>query len=92
MTISYYVNEHTSEIRAITAWVVWDGEQRQALVRAVFKPGEMHHSRITQARSNFRVLPWLAQAIKCPSVEAVTLRPCTRVDEHGRLYLVFLFN
>jgi len=25
------------------AWVVWDGEQRQALVRTVSKPGEMPH-------------------------------------------------
>ena len=43
MTIPYYVNEHTSEIRAIKPGWYGHGEQRQALVRAVFKPGEMHH-------------------------------------------------
>ena len=43
MTIPHYVNEHTSEYSGDQAWVVWDGEQRQALVRAVFKPGGMPH-------------------------------------------------
>ena len=43
MTIPYYVNEHTSDIRAIKPG--WYGMEsgRQALVRAVSKRGEMPH-------------------------------------------------
>ena len=43
MTIPYYVNEHTSDIRAIKPGWYGGGEQRQALVRSVSKPGEMPH-------------------------------------------------
>ena len=38
---------------------VWDGKQRQALVRAVFKQGDI------QARSNFRASPRFAPACWC---------------------------
>ena len=46
MTVPYYVNEHTSEIRAIkSGWMV---EQWQALLRAVSKPGEMPHRNLSR--------------------------------------------
>ena len=62
------------------AWVVWDGEQRQALARAVFKQGDI------QARSNFRASPRFAPAIKCPECGNEHVRPCTRLDEYARVW------
>ena len=62
------------------AWVVWDGEQRQALVRAVFKQGDI------QARSNFRASPRFAPAIKCPECGNEHVRLRTRLDEYGRVW------
>ena len=44
MTVPYYVNEHTSEIRAIkSGWSKW-----QALLRSVSKPGEMPHRNLSR--------------------------------------------
>ena len=43
MTVPHYVNEYHIGNSGDQAWVVWNGEQRQDLVRAVFKPGGMPH-------------------------------------------------
>ena len=53
---------------------------RQALVRAVFKRGDI------QARSNFRASPRFAPAIKCPECGNEHVRVCTRLDEYGRVW------
>jgi hypothetical protein len=47
MTVPYFVNEHQSDIRAIKP-VVWDGEQRKSLIRAVFESVEMPHRNLSR--------------------------------------------
>jgi hypothetical protein len=80
MTISYYVNEHTSEIRAIKPG--WYGmESNGKLSSGPFSNQGKCITGITQARSNFRASPWLAQVIKCPECGNEHVRPCTRVDD-----------
>ena len=59
MTIPYYVNEHTSEIRAIKPG--WYGmESNGKLSSGPFSNQGKCITGITQARSNFRASPWLA--------------------------------
>ena len=71
MTIPYYVNEHTSEIRAIKSGGR-DGEQWQALVRSVSKPGEMPH-RNHSGEEQFSSIALVARGpLSVPNVEAST--------------------
>jgi hypothetical protein len=85
MTVPHYVNEYTSEIRAIKPG--WYGmESNGKLSSGPFSNQGECLTGITQARSNFRASPWLAQAIKCP-VCGGERRPCTRLDEYGRVWM-----
>ena len=60
MTIPYYVNEHTSDIRAIKPG--WYGmESNGKLSSGPFSNKGKCLTGITQARSNFRASPWLAR-------------------------------
>ena len=101
MTIPYYVNEHTSDIRAIEPG--WYGvESNGKLSSGPYPNRGKCLTGITQARgnfraspwlaratarSNFRASPWLAQAIKCPVCGGEHVRPCTRLDEYGRVWM-----
>ena len=61
MTVPYYVNEHTSDIRAIKPG--WYGmESNGKLSSGPFPNQGKCLTGITQARSNFRASPWLARA------------------------------
>ena len=84
MTIPCYVNEHR-EIRAIKPG--WYGmESNGKLSSGPFSNQGECLTGITEARSNFRVSPWLEQAIKCPKCPVCGgehVRPCTRVDGYG---------
>ena len=86
MTIPYYVNEHTSEIRAIKPG--WYGiESNGMLSSGPFSNQGECLTGITEARSNFRASPWSAQGIKCPECGGEHVRPCTRLDEYGRVWM-----
>ena len=62
MTVPYYVNEHTSEIRAIKS-----GWSNGKLSSGPYPNQGKCLTGITQARGNFRASPWLR-----PPVEANT--------------------
>jgi len=89
MTVPHYVNEYTSEIRAIKHG--WYGMERNGkLSSGPFSNQGECLTGITEARSNFRVSPWLEQAIKCPKCPVCGgehVRPCTRLDEYGRVWI-----
>jgi hypothetical protein len=93
MTAPHYINEHTSENRAIKPG--WYGmESDGKLSSGPFSNQEIcltgiteARSNFTEARSNFRASPWLAQAIKCPECGGEHVRPCTRLDEYGRVWV-----
>ena len=86
MTVPYYVNEHQSDIRAIkTGW--YGMENNGKLSSGPYPNHGECLTGITQARSNFRASPWLAQAIKCPVGGGEHVRPCTRLDEYGRVWM-----
>jgi hypothetical protein len=85
MTIPYYVNAHTSEIRAIKPG--WYGmESNGKLSSGPFSNKGICLTGIVQARSNLRASPRFAQAIKCPECGKEHVRPCTRLDEYGRVW------
>ena len=99
MTIPYYVNEHTSDIRAIKPG--WYGmESGGKLSSGPFQNEEKCLTGITHAKGKFRASPWLARAtarsnfraspwlrtIKCPECGNEHVRLCTRLDEYGRVW------
>jgi ribosomal protein S27E len=99
MTIPYYVNEHTSDIRAIKPG--WYGmESGGKLSSGPFQNEEKCLAGITHAKGKFRASPWLARAtarsnfraspwlrtIKCPECGNEHVRLCTRLDEYGRVW------
>ena len=49
------------------------------------RPGRFQTRGDIQARSNFRASPWL-RTIKCPACGDEHVRPCTRLDEYGRVW------
>lgn len=64
MTFPHYVNEYTSDIRAIK--LGWYGiESNGKLSSGPFSNQGECLTGITEARNNFRASPWLAQAM-CP--------------------------
>ena len=82
MTLPHYVNEYTSEIRAIKPG--WYGMERNGkLSSGPFSNQGECLTGITEARSNFRASPWSAQAIKCPECGDEHVRSYIRVDEYG---------
>jgi predicted RNA-binding Zn-ribbon protein involved in translation (DUF1610 family) len=99
MTVPHYINEHQSDIRAIKPG--WYGVENNGKLSSGPYPnhGECLTG-ITQARGNFRASPWLARAtarsdfraspwlrtIKCPKCGGEHIRPCTRLDEYGRVW------
>jgi hypothetical protein len=83
MTVPYYVNEHISEIRAIKPW--YGMESNGKLLAGPFSNQGECLTGITEARSHFRASPWL-RAIKCPKCGGEHVRPCTRLDEYGRVW------
>ena len=94
MTVPHYINEHQSDIRAIKPGGY--GVENNGKLSS---HGECLTG-ITQARGNFRASPWLARAtarsnfraspwlrtIKCPKCGGEHIRPCTRLDEYGRVW------
>jgi hypothetical protein len=86
MTVPHYVNEYTSEIRAIKPG--WYGMERNGkLSSGPFSNQGECLTGITQAGSNFRASPWLRRTIKCPECGGEHVRPCTRLDEYGRVWM-----
>ena len=84
MTIPYYVNEHTSEIRAIKPG--WSGmESNGKLSSGPFQNEEKCLTGITHVKGKFRASPW-ARTVKCPECGGEQVRPCTRLDEYGRVW------
>ena len=82
MTVPHYVNEHTSDIRAIKPG--WYGmESSGKLSSGPFQNEEKCLTGITHANGKFRASPW-ARTLKCPECGGEQVRPCTRVDEYGR--------
>jgi len=74
MTIPHYVNDPTSEIRAIKPG--WYGiESNGMLSSGPFSNQGECLTGITEARSNFRASPWSAQAIRCPECGGEHVRP-----------------
>jgi hypothetical protein len=69
MTVPYYVNEHTSEIRAIKSG--WSNGKLSS------GPYPNQGKCLTGI---FRASPWLRRTIKCPECGGEHVRPCTRVD------------
>jgi hypothetical protein len=83
MAVPCYVNEHTSEIRAIKPG--WYGMERNGkLSSGPFSNQGECLTGITQARSNLRASAWLRRTIKCPECGGKCVRKCTRLDEYGR--------
>ena len=88
MTIPCYVNgdEQILEIRTIKPG--WYGmESNGKLSSGPFSNQGKCITGITQARSNFRASPWLRRTIKCPECGGEHVRPCTRLDEYGRVWM-----
>ena len=88
MTVPYYVSEHISEIRAIKPG--WYGmESHGKLSSGPFSNQGECLTGITEATSHIRVSPWLAQMaqIKCPQCGGKHVRPCTRLDGYGRVWM-----
>jgi ribosomal protein S27E len=83
MTIPYYVNEHTSDIRAIKPG--WYGMESNGKPSGPFSNQGKCLTGITQARGNFRASPWL-RTIRCPECGNEHVRLCTRLDEYGRVW------
>jgi hypothetical protein len=84
MTVPHYINEHISEIRAIKPG--WYGmESNGKLSSGPFSNQGECLTGITEARSHFRASPWL-RTIKCPKCGGEHVRPCTRLDEYGRVW------
>ena len=85
MTIPYYVNERQCDMRAIKPG--WYGmESNGKLSSAPFSNRGICLTGIVQARSNLQASPGFAQAIKCPACGNQHVRPCTRLDEYGRVW------
>jgi ribosomal protein S27E len=85
MTTPYYVNEHQCDMRAIKPG--WYGmESNGKLSSGPFSNRGICLTGIVQARSNLRASPGFARAIKCPECENERVRPCTRLDEYGRVW------
>ena len=85
MTVPHYVNEHTSDIRAIKPG--WYGmESSGKLSSGPFQNEEKCLTGITHAKGKFRASPW-PQTLKCPECGGKQVRPCTRVDEDGREWI-----
>jgi hypothetical protein len=86
MTVPHYVNQHSLENRAIKPG--WYGmENNGKLSSGPFSNQGECFTGISQARSTFRASPWLAQAIKCPECGGAHVRPCTRLDAYGRVWM-----
>jgi predicted RNA-binding Zn-ribbon protein involved in translation (DUF1610 family) len=85
MTVPHYVNEHTSDIRAIKAG--WYGmESSGKLSSGPFQNEERCLTGITHVKGKFRASPW-ARTLKCPECGREQIRPCTRVNEYGREWI-----
>jgi predicted RNA-binding Zn-ribbon protein involved in translation (DUF1610 family) len=85
MTIPYYVNEDQSDIRAIKPG--WYGLERDGnLSSGPFSNKGICLTGIVQAKSNFRASPRFAQGISCPRCGNEHIRPCTRLDQYGRVW------
>lgn len=85
MTVPHYVNEYTSEIRSIKPG--WYGmESNGKLSSGPFSNQGECLTGITEARKQFRVSSCLAQAM-CPECGGEHVRPCTRLDEYGRVWM-----
>jgi hypothetical protein len=72
MTVPYYVNEHTSEIRAIKSG--WSNGKLSS------GPYPNQGKCLTGI---FRASPWLRQTIKCPECGGEHVRSYIRMDECG---------
>ena len=84
MTIPHYINEHTSEIRAIKPG--WYGmESNGKLSSGPFSNKGICLTGITHVKGKFRASPW-ARTVKCPECGGEQVRPCTRLDEYGRVW------
>jgi predicted RNA-binding Zn-ribbon protein involved in translation (DUF1610 family) len=80
MTFTYYVNENQSDIRAIKPG--WYGLERNGKLSS--GPFSNQGKCLTGI---FRASPWLRRTIKCPECGGEHVRPCIRVDEHGREWI-----
>ena len=81
MTVSYYVNEHQSDIRAIKpGWYRMESDGK--LSSGPFSNQEKCLTGSTQSRSIYPRIG-LRRTIKCPACGGEHVRPCARVDEHG---------
>ena len=80
MTVPYYVNEHQSDIRAIKPG--WYGMENNGNLSS--GPFLNQGKCLTGI---FRASPWLRRTIKCPECGGEHVRPCTRLDEYGRVWM-----
>jgi transcription elongation factor Elf1 len=86
IAVPHYINERESDIRAIKpGW--YTVKSNGKLSSGPFSSYEECLTGIAEARSLFRASPWLAQAIKCPECGGEHVRPCTRLDEDGRVWM-----
>ena len=76
MTVPYYVNEHQSDIRAISLGGM--GWRTTGISSGPF---------LSQGKclnGIFRASPWLRRTIKCPECGGEHARSCNRIDGYGR--------
>lgn len=83
MTVPHYVNEHTSEIRAIKPG--WYGmESNGKLSAGPFFNQQECLTRIALTRNNLASAQWnIKWTFKCPECGGEPVRPCIRIDERG---------
>jgi ribosomal protein S27E len=85
MTVPHYINEHTSDIRAIKpGWYAMESTGK--LSSGPFANKATCLTGIVQPSSNFRASPRFAQAIKCPECGNQHVRVWTRLDAYGRVW------
>jgi hypothetical protein len=87
MTAPHYINENQSDIRAIKPG--WYGVESNGNLSSGPYPNQWKClAGITQGRANFRASPAWLRTIKCTACGDEHLRPCTRVDETSREWIV----